>query len=166
MSLITIQDRLFNFDGSLNYPLTDTTISSGVFGDTLLVNGAMQPYFQVARRKYRFRIVNGSNARNYTLALSTGDPLLQIATDGGLLNAPVSRSSIVVSPGERIEVVIDFANYALGPKLILKNQDTTNPVIADLMRFDVVRDEIDNSVVPKSLAVATRKAPRESGADR
>lgn len=93
---LMIQDRLLNFDGSLNYPLDDTAISNGVFGNTLLVNEVVQPYFQVARRKMRFRIVNGSNARNYTLALSTGDSLVQIATDQGLLQAPASRSSIVV----------------------------------------------------------------------
>ncbi len=91
---LIIQDRLFNTDGSLNYPLTDATITTGVIGDTLLVNGAIQPYLQVARRKMRFRILNGSNARIYKLALSTGQPLTQIASDGGLLTAPASRSSI------------------------------------------------------------------------
>ncbi len=155
---LMLQDRLFNFDGSLNYPLTDTAISNGVFGDTMLVNGAIQPFFQVARRKMRFRIVNASNARNYTLALSTGDPLVQIATDGGLLAAPVSRSSIVVSPGERIEVVIDFANYALGSNLILKNLDTANPALPDLMRFDVVKDEVDQATVPTVLVPAKKTA--------
>ena len=159
---LAIQDRLFNFDGSLNYPITDTTITGGVFGDTLLVNGAIQPYFQVGRRKYRFRIVNGSGARIYTLALSTGDPLLQIATDGGLLSSPVSRSSIVVAPGERIEVVIDFANYALGTSLILKNQNTTSPSLPDIMRFDVARDEIDQSVVPPTLAPARKATSKEA----
>ena len=73
----------------------------------------------------RFRILNGSNARIYKLALSNGDPLVQIASDGGFLTAPASRQSIVVSPGERIEVVINFANYPLGTSLILKNQDTS-----------------------------------------
>ncbi|MEP6809852.1 MAG: multicopper oxidase domain-containing protein [Chthoniobacterales bacterium] len=154
---LMLQDRLFNSDGSLNYPLTDTTITTGVFGDTLLVNGAIQPYFQVARRKMRFRIVNASNARIYTLALSTGDPLVQIATDSGLLNAPVSRSSITVAPGERIEVVIDFANYGLGTSLVLKNQNTASPSLPDVMRFDVVRDEVDGSAVPDRLSVSGNK---------
>ncbi|HEY2801554.1 MAG TPA: multicopper oxidase domain-containing protein [Chthoniobacterales bacterium] len=154
---LTIQDRLFNSDGSLNYPLDDNTIISGVFGDTLLVNGAIQPYFEVARRKYRFRILNSSNARIYTLALSSGDDLVQIASDGGLLAAPVSRSAITVSPAERVEVVIDFANYPLGTSLILKNQDTTAPRITDIMRFDVVRDEPDNSTVPAILRPELKK---------
>ena len=108
---LLLQDRLFDINGALVYPLTDDAIRTGVFGDSLLVNGAIQPYYQVARRKMRFRILNGSNARIYKLALSNGDPLIQIASDGGLLSAPVSRQSITVGPGERIEVVIDFANY-------------------------------------------------------
>ncbi|HMJ07022.1 MAG TPA: multicopper oxidase domain-containing protein, partial [Chthoniobacterales bacterium] len=160
---LMIQDRLFNSDGSLNYPLTDATISSGVIGDTLLVNGAIQPYFQVARRKMRFRIVNGSNARIYTLALSTGDPLVQIATDGGLLDSPVSRSSITVAPGERIEVVIDFAHYALGASVVLKNQYLNNlPQISDVLRFDVVRDEVDDSSLPAILTLPIRNPPQSS----
>ncbi len=155
---LILQDRIFNLNASLNYPLTDETISNGVFGDVLLVNGTPQPYFQVARVKMRFRIVNGSNARTYTLALSNGEALTQIATDGGLLDAPVARPSITVAPGERIEVVIDFANYALGTRVILKNQDATNPVIADVMRFDVVRDEVDKSQLPTRLTNERRKA--------
>ena len=147
---LMLQDRLFDVNGALVYPLTDDAIRTGVFGDTLLVNGAIQPYYQVARRKMRFRILNGSNARIYKLALSNGDPLIQIASDGGLLSAPVSRQSITVGPGERIEVVIDFANYALGTSLILKNLDTSgSPLIPDVMRFDVVRDETDTSSIPE-----------------
>ena len=122
-------------------------------GDTLLVNGAIQPYFQVPRRKVRFRILNGSNARIYRFALSTGEPLLQIASDGGLLATPVARSSITVAPGERVEVVIDFANYALGASLTLKNLETTfTPVISDVIRFDVNREASEDSVVPARLS--------------
>ncbi len=163
---LLIQDRLFNTDGSLNYPLTDATIRTGVIGDTLLVNGAIQPYFQVARRKVRFRILNGSNARTYKLALSTGDPLVQIASDGGLLSAPVSRDSITIGSGERIEVVIDFAQYQLGASVILKNLDTTSPAIPDIMRFDVVRDEVDTSSIPKKLRPLRRIAESSATMDR
>jgi FtsP/CotA-like multicopper oxidase with cupredoxin domain len=162
---LMIQDRLFNSDGSLNYPLDDSTISRGVVGNTLLVNGAVQPFLQVGRRKMRFRIVNGSNARIYRLALSTGEPLTQIASDGGLLAAPVARPSITVAPGERIEVVIDFANYALGASVVLKNYETTfTPVISDVMRFDVTTDVVDKMGLPatlnRSLAAAAKAAPR------
>ena len=161
---LLIQDRLFNSDASFNYPLNDATVLRGVVGDTLLVNGAIQPYFQVPRRKVRFRILNGSNARIYRFALSSGEPLLQIGSDGGLLATPVSRPSITVSPGERVEVVIDFANYALGASVILKNQDTSfTPVISDVIRFDVNRNATDDSVVPaqlsRSLATMAKMAP-------
>ena len=53
---LLLQDRLFDVNGALVYPLTDDTIRTGVIGDRLLVNGAIQPYYQVARRKMRFRI--------------------------------------------------------------------------------------------------------------
>ncbi len=158
---LVIQDRLFNTDGSLNYPLTDATIRTGVIGDTLLVNGAIQPYFEVGRRKVRFRILNGSNARTYKLALSTGDPLVQIASDGGLLNVPVSRASITIGSGERIEIVIDFAQYPIGTSVILRNLDTTSPAIPDIMRFDITHDEVDNSSIPAKLR-PLRRIPESS----
>lgn len=162
---LLLQDRLFDNRGALVYPLTDTTIRTGVFGDRLLVNGAIQPYHQVARRKVRFRIVNGSNTRIYNLALSNGDPLIQIASDGGLLRSPASRQSIVVAPGERIEVVIDFARYALGSSLVLTNLDGAEPAIPEVMRFDVVREEVDESSIPAKLS-PLRRIPESSATVR
>jgi spore coat protein A len=154
---LLIQDRLFNSDGSLNYPLTDNTIRTGVTGDTVLVNGAIQPYLQVGRRKVRFRILNGSNARIYKLALSTSDSFIQIGSDGGLLSEPAIRSVISLAPGERIDVVIDFAKYPLGTSVVLRNQDTSaSPSIPEIMRFDVVRDETDDSSVPALLSPIVR----------
>lgn len=159
---LLIQDRLFDYSGHLIYPLTDDTIRTGVIGDRLLVNGAIQPYFQVARKKMRFRILNGSNTRIYTLALGNNDPLVQIASDGGLLSSPVARQSITVSPGERIEIVIDFAKYALGSSVVLKNLDASvSPTIPDVMRFDVVRDETNASSIPKKLR-PLRRIPETS----
>lgn len=65
-------------------------------GDTLFVNGAAQPYFQVSTHKYRFRILNGSNARYYTFSLSNGATITQIGTEAGLLSKPYSQSSITL----------------------------------------------------------------------
>lgn len=163
---LLIQDRLFNSDGSLNYPLNDDTIDKGVLGDRLLVNGAVQPYFQVGRRKVRFRILNGSNTRVYKLALSSGKPLIQVGSDGGLLSAPVSRTSISLAPAERVDVVIDFSLYSLGTSVILKDQGgdggwgggsyggSSNTM--DILRFDVVRNETDDSSIPSTLRTVTR----------
>ena len=154
---LLLQDRSFNSDGSLNYPLSDSTIRTGVIGDRLLVNGAVQPFLQVSRRKMRFRILNGSNARIYKLALSSGGPLTQIASDGGLLASPAPRQSISVAPAERIEVVIDVANYAVGTSVILKNQDdSASPSIPDLMRFDIVANAIEDSSIPTTLRPIAR----------
>src|SRR5262249_33551237 len=120
---LLIQDRLFNDDGSLNYPLSDSTIRTGVLGDRILVNGVIQPYLDVARVKTRFRVVNGSNARRYTLKLSSGDPFIQLGSDGGLLSRPVRRFTLTIGPAERVDVVVDFSTFDLGTTLVLKNQD-------------------------------------------
>jgi FtsP/CotA-like multicopper oxidase with cupredoxin domain len=118
----------------------------------------------VARRKYRFRWLNGSNARQYELFLSTGDKMIQIGTDGGLLPQPVERTSIRIAPAERYEVVIDFSRYPIGSKVYLVNclQQTNGRKPEDdllsmdfctpLVEFRVHRDEDDPSTVPDDLS--------------
>ncbi len=164
---LVIQDRQFNADGSLYYPqpLTSQVIKEGFLGDTILVNGAIQPYFQVANRKYRFRLLNGSNARHYTLTLSpssskygSGVNFTQIGTDGGLLPAPVTLSSIALAPAERVEIVIDFSKFAIGTQLTLKNSDGYGST-GDIMRFDIVRQESDPSSLPATLRPFTAIDP-------
>lgn len=146
---LVIQDRLFNADGSFNYTLTQHSLMYGMQGDVILVNGAVQPYFKVEGRRYRFRILNGSNGRFYNLTLSNGKPFVQIGTDGGLLPKPVTRSSIYIAPGERIEVVLDFTGYK-GSQIVLKNT-TGSGRTAEVMRFDVGPNASDTSRVPSSL---------------
>jgi spore coat protein A len=143
---LIIQDRAFHIDGSLRYsPNMD-----GMFGDVILVNGVPQPRFPVANRKYRLRIYNASNARTYELTLSSGQPLVQIATDGGLLASPVPRTTIPLLPFERVEVVVDFASVDVGSQVILQNGRTVGRTAA-IMRFDVERQEEDPSSVPSVL---------------
>ena len=128
------QDRAFNADGSFRYQLD---VDRGYRGDTILVNGQVAPRMKVHRRLYRLRFLNGSNARAYELALGNGRPMVQIASDGGLLAAPVLRSSIPLQPAERVEVLVDFSKVGVGSSLVLKNtigEATTQAV----MRFDVV----------------------------
>jgi len=88
---LVIQDRAFNADGSLRYT---ENIDEGFQGDTIVVNGNVSPRFAVKRALYRLRFLNASNARDYALQLSNGDPLIQVASDGGLLEAPVSRTVV------------------------------------------------------------------------
>ncbi len=153
---LVIQDRLFNSDGSFLYPFDeDDHSTNGVEGDVVLVNGKPWPVMPVANRRYRFRILNGSNARVYQLALSNGQPLTVIGTEGGLLERPAVVPSLPIAPGERYEVVLNFADIPVGTgpenQVILKNLRADGPTTADIMRFDVVRRERDDSTVPDQL---------------
>jgi spore coat protein A, manganese oxidase len=156
---VMITDRLFEEDGSFYYPSLDPSLtgesgvlsvySDGVLGDTVLVNGAVQPFFEVSNTRYRFRFLNASNARRYELALDSERPLLQVGSDGGLLSAPQALRTIRIAPAERFDVIIDFSEYPVGTKVVLKNLLGEGST-ADLMRFDVVRKEKDESRIPPS----------------
>jgi spore coat protein A, manganese oxidase len=148
---LLIQDKFVNSDGVLRYTLDNNTRDFGVLADTVFVNGVIQPYLSVATRKYRFRIINGSNARIYELQLSSGRPMVQIGTDGGLLHAPLEKTSITLGPLERATVVIDFGFYAPGTKVVLRSCASCTDRTAELMRFDVDRLAVDDSVVPDCL---------------
>ena len=158
---LMITDHTFNADGSFFYPSLDPTLTTtpgvlgkytdGMLGDTILVNGAVQPFLEVSTAKYRFRLLNASNARIYQLELSSQQPFLQIGSDGGLLPAPAKRQTLRIAPAERFDVVIDFAKSPVGSQIMLKNVLGAGST-ADIMRFDVVRQAKDESIVPAILA--------------
>ena len=108
---LLLQDRSFNEDGSFRY---ETRGHTGFEGNVMLVNGVPWPRMDVSTRKYRFRILNGSNARPFQLALSNGDPFFLIGTDGGLLAEPLALTSLPLAMAERVEVVIDSLEFLLG----------------------------------------------------
>ena len=161
---LMITDRSFAEDGSFRYPAADPDLvdepgvtgkfHSGVLGDVILVNGAPWPELEVEATRYRFRILNGSNARRYQLTLdpppSGGPRFRQIGSDGGLLPAPVDRQTLTIAAAERYDVVIDFSGYPVGSTVVLGNafgRDGT----AQVMRFRVVRKAVDDSQVPDRL---------------
>ncbi|HEX9994923.1 MAG TPA: multicopper oxidase family protein [Acidimicrobiales bacterium] len=144
---LLVQDRIVDADGSFWYP---ATTSDGLEGDTIFVNGAVQPRMAVRTRQYRLRILNGSNCRTYELALSGGRQLRVIGTDGGLVPRPVKRPSVRLAPGERVEVVVDFRRAAVGDQVVLRNLAGSGPT-ADVMRFDVTWRERDPVEVPAEL---------------
>ncbi|MDP5275737.1 multicopper oxidase family protein [Chengkuizengella axinellae] len=109
---LMIQDRTLNPDGSLNYPDQPSDAfepTPKFFGDTIVVNGKAWPYLEVEPRKYRFRILNGSNSRYYILKLDNHQPFIQIGNDGGFLEKPVIMEEILLGPAERADVIIDFS---------------------------------------------------------
>jgi FtsP/CotA-like multicopper oxidase with cupredoxin domain len=109
---LVLQEKTFGLNGELIY---DVFNNNGFLGDKYLVNGMVQPFLPVKRRKYRLRFLNGSNARIYQLFLCDKNgrsyPMTQIATEGGLLSRPVVRPSFLLGMAERIEVVIDFSQF-------------------------------------------------------
>ncbi|GKU27587.1 multicopper oxidase mco [Clostridium folliculivorans] len=136
---LVIQDRSFNKDGSFKY---DTNMMDGATGDTILVNGAIKPYLDVKRVKMRFRIVNGANASNFNLKLDNGSAFYQIASDGGFLESPISQKSILLAPGERAEIIIDFSKYDKGTKVSLMSDKT------EILNFNVKEDGNDTTEIP------------------
>jgi spore coat protein A, manganese oxidase len=133
---LVLQDRLLNDDGHLIYSASSMTVkrmAPGVwgpefFGNVPVVNGAIFPYLEVEPRRYRFRAVNASNSRFFSMFFS--DPTIpfsnvamkffQIGTDGGLLPQPLEVTSVLLGPGERADLIVDFAGHE-GKKLIVSN---------------------------------------------
>ena len=129
---LVFQDRSFNLDGSFWFPNVglNPTIHPywmpEFFGNTIMVNGKVWPNLNVQPQQYRFRMLDGSNARFYTLSLSyankgTTVPFTQIGGDGGYLPAPAIMNSLTIAPGERADILIDFSAFPVGTKLVLTN---------------------------------------------
>jgi FtsP/CotA-like multicopper oxidase with cupredoxin domain len=102
---VIIQDKNFHDDGRLDF--SKRLISpTGILGEDILVNGTYAPYFDVGAELTRLRLLNASNARIYEVGLGDGRPFDLIATEGGLLEAPVRLERLPLSPGERAEIVV------------------------------------------------------------
>lgn len=143
---LAIQDRMFSADGQLFYPSTDPDIEPGFdplppgpsaiaefFGDFILVNGKAWPYLNVEPRKYRLRLLNGSDSRFYVLEFrddvlgGAAQPFMQIGTDDGLLSSPVPLDRLLIAPGERADIVVDFSGFADGTEFYLRNFGPDEP---------------------------------------
>ncbi|GIF23696.1 spore coat protein A [Actinoplanes tereljensis] len=166
---LMITDRAFDADGAFTYPAMDPHLISmpgidaahmrGATGDVILVNGAPWPELPVAAVRYRFRILNASNARRYDLTLDPPAPLIQIGSDQGLLAAPISHTAITVAPAERFDVIVDFAAYPVGTKVVLRDGS------GQVMRFAVTHKATDNSTIPARLA-AVEPLPKSAATTR
>lgn len=130
---IAIQDRTFQTNGEFWYPNVglNPTIhpywNPEFFGDTIMVNGLVWPNLDITPGWYRFRLLDGSNARFYTMTLkdqTTGLklPFIQIGSDGGYLKAPVTLKELTIAPGERADILVDFSGIAPGTKIIVENK--------------------------------------------
>lgn len=162
---LLICDRAFNEDASFRYPSIDPSLlrepgvarrhHQGVEGDVILVNGAPWPELEVEAVRYRFRMLNASNARRYRLRLDPpppgGRPFVQVGSDAGLLGRPQRLERVVLAGGERADVVVDFGAYPVGTRVTVVNELDTGPA-GHVMRFRVARRGKEDSHVPARLA--------------
>jgi len=169
---LVLCDRMFMPDGQLYYPVSEVEGAPWIpefFGDAVLVNGKILPYLEVEARPYRFRVANVSNGRFYNLSLTNGDNFHQIATDQGLLSAPVKLDTVFLAPAERMDVVIDFSR-AQGQEIVLRNG------AVDILQFRVAKETAANAAklaatlrhvrrIPESEAVRTRYLTLEENVD-
>ncbi len=181
---LVIQDRMFDINGQLFFPagLPFSTNPEHPFwvpefiGDTIVVNGKVWPKLNVQQKRYRFLFLNGSNARTYELFLEDpatknfGPPMWIIGTDGGYLDTPVKLDpalgqKLLMQPGERYDVIIDFADNTNNPTpsgtLIMRNTGRTpypkgappdGSTIGRIIKFVVGAPATDNSYNPATLA--------------
>ena len=170
---LMFQDRIFNPDGSLVYPVaTDGTHQFWIpefFGDTMLVNGKVWPFLDVEPRRYRLRMVNACNARFLRMTLVETDesgnrmgmagPLFHvIGSDGGFLPGPVTSNELLQAPAERFDVIVDFTGKD-GKFFVLKNDGPApfpgggEVVPTEVMMFRVVRplSSPDTTTIPGQL---------------
>ena len=169
---LMLADKAFNSSGQMHFDIFDT---DGFLGDLVTVNFAYKPYFEVERRKYRFRILNGGVARMYKIGLSDAKPFYLIANDGNLLPRRVLMTSTdLLSVAERFDIVIDFTQWSVGSKVCMVNLaehsdgrqvdkvlslgeamsgDSPDPAVGKFLEFRVLREpsKPDASQVPLTL---------------
>ncbi|KAF3337573.1 Multicopper oxidase LPR1 [Carex littledalei] len=161
---LVIADRSFNTDGTLymnstgNVPQIHPQWQPEYFGEVITVNGKAWPFLNVARRRYRFRILNASNARYLNLSLSNGLLFCVIGSDASYLAAPIETPTLVLGPAEIADVVIDFSN-SITPCIELLNSApypfpdgtaTIGSLLSKAMIFHINGEKVsDNSTIPK-----------------
>jgi blue copper oxidase len=123
---LLIQDKMFAESGNFLCTPGQMEVEMGYLGDVIFTNLTPNPYVEVDTRIYRFRILNGSNARNLRLAFSKAGeeellPYHVIATDGSLLERPALATDVFLSPAERVEVLVDLRGFEVGEEVVLRS---------------------------------------------
>ena len=156
---LVICDRLLRPDGQLDYPVSPDPKAPWVpevFGNAMLTNGKLQPYLDVEPRKYRFRMMNGSNARFFRFSLGNKAVFHQIGSDQGLLAAPVPVERVTLAPAERADWVIDFSQMK-GDTVELRSDSFA------ILQFRVGRQPVhDGSELPSALRPLSRIAESDA----
>jgi spore coat protein A len=120
---IFIQDKVLAVDANGNpYQYYPTAWSMAVYGQVMLANGKVWPYLDVTPTLYRFRIVNGNNARFMSIRFSNPNlKFIVIGNDQGYMNATLVTQALTLAPSERVDVMVNFCGYQ-GQDIILLNK--------------------------------------------
>ncbi len=155
---LCIQDRSFDANNQFTYA---PDMMNGFFGARILVNGRPDYVHSAATRAYRIRLLNGSTSRIHKLAFHDGTPLTVLGTDGGLLDAPRIYPYVMLAPGQRLELWVDFRTRPLGAQTILRSlafsgAGASQGTASDLMRFSIDRIEPETRTLPPLLSAIPR----------
>jgi FtsP/CotA-like multicopper oxidase with cupredoxin domain len=143
---IVLQDKRFLDDPAqeLNPLFYPSPWAPEFFGDVMVVNGAVWPNLNVDRGWYRLRMANGSSSRFYHVSLEPRRNILQIGTDTGLLERPVRLDRLILAPGERVDLLVNFGSYPPNSVVRLVNLPLPEYVVSpadveigELMQFSV-----------------------------
>ncbi len=146
---LIVQDRFFDANGQIDYSPTRREIMMGYNGDIHIVNGVHNAYLDVEAKEVRFRILNGSNSSVYNFSFSGGQTFKQIGTDNSLLNAPVSMTTLRLSPAERAEIVVDLSSLS-GKSLTMSNG------VADILKINVKTLTSATTTTPATLTTLSK----------
>jgi FtsP/CotA-like multicopper oxidase with cupredoxin domain len=145
---LIVRDANFNNAGNLVYNPT----SSGFLAKNPMVNGTRNPKLDVDSALYRFRVLNGASARLFKLALSNGAQFTLIGNDGGLLETAVKVTQIEFSPGERLDILVDFRGLPVSTRVNLQDVNSG----WTLLEFNVTRTVSITQTIPTALSTITK----------
>jgi len=174
---LVLQDRRLDREGRPIFG--DGSLLEGYMGDEPFANGIRRAHLEVESALYRLRILNGSNARIFRLGRSDGRPLILIGNDGGLLERPVALPWIDASPGERLDVLLDLRECAVGENVVLRTLpfqiheearesrgSTLQGSPMEMVEFRVTRATRDSRPIPSTLVAPHLPDPAASVRER
>lgn len=154
---LIIQDKRVTTNG-ITYSPSMEEIMAGYMGDSILVNGVYNPFTEVETRHYRLRLLNASNARIYNLALSNNANMTIIGNDGGLLKSPAVVKEILLAPGERLDILVNFSGITMGTEIFLNSTtygfggEAQGKQSFKIMKFKVTKVTTDAFTAPSVLS--------------
>jgi FtsP/CotA-like multicopper oxidase with cupredoxin domain len=143
---LVVQDRRFDANGQFIYKQSMHDVMMGVSGNVFLVNGVVNPFVEVGAKAVRFRLLNGSNARVYRFVFSDYRAFYQVAGDASFLPKPVKMKTLLLSSGERAEIIVDFSDIA-GKEIYLGDNLGNKP----LLKIKIKNENRSPFLLPKKL---------------